>query len=169
MFEECMVEFQKIDGDREARLIWRSWEKSLVDQDGTQGSAITAFHINRFVICKILSNEKKIDILLTVPEKTKDPRSLLSVWCTRYTAQMVLLKGICGRIASGFIQISKQGQDECRNELLPSVVKPLSFALCVSFIFWGVLRRPRVFNINVVLIEIHRAIIEYVSRTLEYV
>jgi hypothetical protein len=61
MFEECMVEFQKIDGDRKARLIWCGWEKTVVDQDGTQGSAIAAFHVNRFVICRILSNEKTGD------------------------------------------------------------------------------------------------------------
>jgi hypothetical protein len=54
MFEERMVEFQKIDGDRKARLIWRGWEKTVVDEDGTQGSAIAAFHVNRFVICRIL-------------------------------------------------------------------------------------------------------------------
>ena len=60
MFEEC-IEFQKIYGNRQARLIWRSWEKTMVDQDGTQLLTITAFHIDHFVICQMLSNEKMED------------------------------------------------------------------------------------------------------------
>jgi hypothetical protein len=48
MFKECMVEFKKIDGDHEMRLVWHGWEKTTVDQDGTQGWEGTALCLQAF-------------------------------------------------------------------------------------------------------------------------